>query len=360
LGILPSAATDSPPAFLRASAALPATFAALGIGIDAVWGWLDRRAPGHGWLWGALAGALIVLSGATTYRDYFVVWAGSEEVQRVYRADLAQIAAFLQTHPPPGGAAISTTEPNHLDRFIFDYTPHGEADVRWFDGLYAIVAPGGGEPGWVFLSREPTPRDELRREFYDQLPVIEERVFPNGALAYRLYAVPPGEAFFEQFPPPTGQGAWVSDALAFPPDDPDGLRRALALPVRFGDVIELAGYAAPESTPARQWLTLRLYFRVLADVRTPEAWNLFAHLLDAGGQVVAGRDFLAVPPSTWRAGDVFVQLHDLPLPDDLAAGLYTVEIGFYQQADGARFPLLVDGARVGDRLLLQPVEVTRP
>ena len=73
--------------------------------------------------------------------------------------------------------------------------------------------------------------------------------------------------------------------------------------------------------------------------------------------MVAGRDFLAVPASTWRAGDVFVQLHDLPLPEDLPPGLYHLEIGLYTQADGSRFPILVDGEGVGDRLLLEPVEV---
>jgi hypothetical protein len=128
-------------------------------------------------------------------------------------------------------------------------------------------------------------------------------------------------------------------------------------PVTFGDVLEFVGYeAAPESPPG-VWLPLTLHFRVLRDVTAPEPWVLFAHLLNDQGEFVAGRDFLAVPASTWRAGDAFVQLHDLPLPDDLPAGDYRLEIGLYSQADGVRFPLMVDGAPLDDRLLLNSVRI---
>ncbi len=356
IGALPSAVTDSPPAFLRASAALPAAFVALGAGYSVV-----RRFAGGRTRWLGLAALLLViLTASFTAQAYFLAWTNHEEVQRVYRADLAAIADYLHTHDAPGGVAVSTSEPHHLDRFIFDYTPHGDADIHWFDGLNALVAPAGGAPAWLFITREPAPAERLQSTILSQLPLIEERTFSNGSLAYRLYQIPPGEAFLETFPPPTSQGVWVSDALAFPPDDPAGVRTALAYPVQFGDVVQLAGYESPSHNPAGTWLPVTLVFRVLRDVTAPEPWVLFGHVLDANGALAAGRDFLSVPASTWRAGDVFVQLYDIALPADLAPGRYHVEIGLYSQADGSRFPVMVDGDRAGDRLLLQPVEVVQP
>lgn len=357
IGVLPSAVTDSPPAFLRASAALPAAYIVLGIGIDYLMRLGARRVPLRAL--GLGVGLLVAFTAALTVRNIFVRWAGNEEVQRVYRTDLAAIAAYLDAHDAPGGVAISTSEPQHLDRFIFDYTPHGEVEIRWFDGLNALVAPAGDGPAWIFISREPPASERLQGAYLDRVERIEERRFGNGSPAFVLYAAPPGDAFFEQFPPPVGQGVWVSEVMAFPPADPGGVRAPLSLPVQLGDVLQLAGYEMPTRNPASTWLPISLHFRVLRDVGAPEPWVLFAHVLDTGGEVVAQRDFLAVPASTWRQGDVFIQLHDVALPE-LAPGLYHVEIGLYSQADGSRFPITVDGVAVGDRLLLEPVEVIQP
>ncbi|HEC23338.1 MAG TPA: hypothetical protein ENI95_10535, partial [Chloroflexi bacterium] len=298
IGMIPSAVTDSPPAFLRASPALPATYLAAAVGFEALRGLLLRlyqmSQPGHPggpvrW-WAAL---VIVAAGLTTVetaRAYFVIWPNNAEVQRVYRSDLAAIAAYLRSHDPPGGVAISTTEPHHLDRFIFDYTPHGEVeDIHWFDGLYALVAPAGDDPAWLFVTIEPVPGERLRRAYLDRLPLIEERRFPNGSLAFSLYAIPPGEDFLEQFPPPTEQGVWVADPLAFPPDDPEGIRTPLGYPVQFGEVAQLVGYEAATTGQPGEWLPLSLIWRVTQNVTTPEPWALFAHLLNAQGEMVAGR-----------------------------------------------------------------------
>jgi hypothetical protein len=360
VGVAPSAVTDSPPAFLRASAAIPATYVALALGFETVGkfaGGLDRSGRAAGAL-PVVMGLVVGLSSVETAQAYFVTWAENEEVQRVYRSDLAEIAAFLQAHHPPGGVAISTSEPHHLDRFIFDYTAHGGAEVHWFDGLYALVAPAGDYPAWLFVTREPVPGERLRKAFLDRLTPVEEEYFANGSLAYALYEIPPGDAFFTQFPPPTGQGVWVAEPLAFPPDDPDGVRTALDYPVQFGEVLQLAGYQSVTTASPGEWLAVTLYLRVTQDVTTPEPWSVFLHLLDADGQFVAGRDFLAVPASTWRAGDTFVQLHDLPLDAGIKPGIYHLQVGLYSQADGSRFGVMVDRERVGDRVLLEPVEIT--
>ncbi len=356
IGVAPSAVTDSPPAFLRASPALPATYIALALGFNQLRQIAQRWSLGRR-VWPMMLALVAVLTVVETGVLYFITWPTNVEVQQAYRTDLAEVAAYLQNHQPVGGVAISTSEPHHLDRFIFDYTPHGGVtDIHWFDGLNALVAPAGEGESWVFITREPTPGEQLQG-FLDQLPQVEDRTFANGERAFALYAIPPGDAFFEQFPPPTGQGVWVADQAAFPPDDPDGIRTALALPVQFGDVAQLVGYESDAVGRSASWYSITLYWRVTRDVASPEPWAIFAHVLDAEGNLIAGRDFLAVPASTWRAGDVFIQTHPVGLPEDVPPGLYHVEIGLYTQADGSRFPIMDEGEPVGDRLLFEPVEV---
>jgi hypothetical protein len=330
IGGLPSAVTDSPPAFLRASAAMPAAFIAVGAGV----GLIERITRGRAFA--IMAVGLVAATAGFTVRDYFGTWANHDEVQRVYRSDLAAIAEYLRTHDASGGVAISTTEPHHLDRFIFDYTPHGEGEIHWFDGLNALVVPAGGESAWVFVTREPQVREDIQAEYLSRAPLVEERYFENGSLAYALYALPPGEAFFEAFPPPMGQGVWVSDVMAFPPGEEEGIRQAVEYPVQFGDVVELVGYESPDRNPAGTWLPIRLYFRVLRDVDAPEPWALFAHVLREDGTLAAGRDFLAVPASTWRAGDVFIQLNDGAAEN--GGGRASRGDWVVLQADGGRFP----------------------
>ncbi len=355
-GLAPSAVTDQPPAFLRAGAALPAAFIMLAVGFERVaWGvWQGKE--------GLKAGLAILVAGliaAETIGLYFGVWLPDAEVQRAYRSDLAEVAAYLRTIQ--ASIAISTTEPNHLDPFILAYTPHGgPRDIRWFDGLYGIVAPSAenGGPAQIIITREPAPDPHLQAAYLDHLDLLEERRFDNGTLAYKVYAVPPGDAFFIAFPPPTDQGAWWAESLAFPPDDPQKIRVPLDLPIRFGDHAELAGYASGAEACLGTALPLTLYWRVTQDVTGPESWAIFAHLLTPEGELVVGRDFLTFPAAHWREGDVFVQIHDLWLdPAKITPGTYHLEIGLYSRANGYRFPIMENGEPVSDRLLLEPVTI---
>jgi hypothetical protein len=64
---------------------------------------------------------------------------------------------------------------------------------------------------------------------------------------------------------------------------------------------------------------------------------LFSHLL-AGGRPIAQDDRLGAPGETWRPGDVLVQLHEIVVPSETAAGEYPLVVGVYTQEDG-RLPI---------------------
>jgi hypothetical protein len=139
------------------------------------------------------------------------------------------------------------------------------------------------------------------------------------------------------------------------------------LPVNFGDAVELEGYQwlQAQARPG-ETATLLTFWRVTDPAavgpRVPPAFQtdaaLFVHVLDARGSIVAQQDRLDAPSWDWQTGDRVAQLFRLPLPADLAPGMYAVETGIYNRSDGRRLPVLeAGGARAGDRVLVAPLEI---
>jgi 4-amino-4-deoxy-L-arabinose transferase-like glycosyltransferase len=74
---------------------------------------------------------------------------------------------------------------------------------------------------------------------------------------------------------------------------------------------------------------------------------IFVHILDAAGSTVAQRDTPPwqgrFPTSSWRAGTLVVDVNDVPLPASLPPGDYTIVLGMFDPASGARPPMSQDG-----------------
>ncbi len=104
---------------------------------------------------------------------------------------------------------------------------------------------------------------------------------------------------------------------------------------KLGTDIELIGYdvASDEETT-----TVRLYWRALAD--GSEAYTAFIHLFAANGERLAQNDSpvanAAYPTEIWRAGDIIVDVRQLPVPV-VEDGRFL--IGMYTPADGTRLPI---------------------
>jgi len=112
------------------------------------------------------------------------------------------------------------------------------------------------------------------------------------------------------------------------------------LPARFGEHVELIGYALPtaEARPG-DTLTLVTAWRLLRPL--PDA-SLFAHVVGPT-EPPAVADSLGAPGESWVAGDVLLHLHTITLPDDIAAGEYPLAVGVYTQGDRRR--IVADGGR---------------
>jgi hypothetical protein len=155
---------------------------------------------------------------------------------------------------------------------------------------------------------------------------------------------------------------WVCPAY---PQSAESFSIDRPLEVSLGDHIELLGYTLSSDTlSAGDALTATLFWQ--SDGRLTEEYHVFVHLQSADGAMAAQHDGVPVggkrPTWSWQEGEVFQDVHTLPLLVDLAAGAYTLSVGMYGYPDGARLPALgPDAERLSeDRIVLQEIRVAVP
>jgi hypothetical protein len=112
----------------------------------------------------------------------------------------------------------------------------------------------------------------------------------------------------------------------------------------FGERIHLLGSTISEAKPG-EGLELTLFWQVnepLGD-EVP-ALNVFTHVLDGGGGLVANHDGVPgnglYPTPSWIPGMIIADGHTIALPPDLPPGSYDVRVGLYDPESGERLPVV--------------------
>ncbi len=125
--------------------------------------------------------------------------------------------------------------------------------------------------------------------------------------------------------------------------------------------IELLAYDI-NKTDARpgEWIELDLYW--MAEVEPDIDFQVFVHLLDANGNLVAQSDKLNpgdFPTRRWTTDKYVTDRHLLQLPQSLAAGDYQITAGLWVMNEGWRLPVLAaDGTTSGDVVIIDQIKVT--
>lgn len=139
---------------------------------------------------------------------------------------------------------------------------------------------------------------------------------------------------------------------------------AVEVHATLGESIELTGYDLP-SGPWHPGDIVTLTFFWQTPMPVGPDYNIFVHLLDGSGQLVAQNDSAPLggsrPTSSWARDEILVDRRGMPLPNDLQPGEYNLRLGMYLPASGER--LAVRDARespLGDSLSLGLLEVTPP
>jgi hypothetical protein len=131
-----------------------------------------------------------------------------------------------------------------------------------------------------------------------------------------------------------------------------------------GDQMELTGYdLASASWQPGAIVPLTLFWQRQAPV--DQDYNIFVHVLDGNGQLVAQTDSAPVgglrPTSSWEEGEIIVDRHGLLLPDTLPPGEYELLAGMVLPETGERLVVrAVDGEALGDNVSLGRVMVGLP
>ncbi len=121
--------------------------------------------------------------------------------------------------------------------------------------------------------------------------------------------------------------------------------------------IQLTGYGITPNVERGTEVLLLLQWLALQPV--PQDYQVFVHLLNAQGEKIVQRDGQPVqwtrPTSSWQAGEAIDDRYGIPLPADIAPGVYHVDVGLYDPVTGTRLPV---SAGPGDfAIALGPVVV---
>ncbi len=133
-------------------------------------------------------------------------------------------------------------------------------------------------------------------------------------------------------------------------------RASFALPADLNAPIKLEGFEIAASRVKRgETLVLLLYWRATGDIG--KDYTVFAHLVDARGQVIAQSDSQprkgAAPTREWKLQAVVVDPILLAIPADAPQGEYRLEIGMYDPITLERVQFV--DAQGADKVTIAPI-----
>jgi 4-amino-4-deoxy-L-arabinose transferase-like glycosyltransferase len=313
-GIAPAFISVPPASLGHTIMAQPAVFilAALPLRIMARW---PRMAASrfHTGLWAIAVLLAIMLLGSIGLRDlptYFREWPGRGMVRFLYRADIHELAGYLNQHPELKDFGVSGLLAGPWDRLALAIDldeSRTTAQPRWYDPRRAILLQ----------------------------PPLSFTGFPSIPAAYTSYLLPvSGESAVGEYrltqvekDPPVSEPVCFENGLCSVSAAYDGESGRLELGWQVLRPLDLPSTTLVSNPPP-------------PGVYAGPRLLVFGQLHDAGGNFLVGDDGLWVDPHTLQPGDWFLQQHWLPLSEAMkpAAAVF----GLYDPMTGRRI-LTEDG-----------------
>jgi 4-amino-4-deoxy-L-arabinose transferase-like glycosyltransferase len=353
---------ESLPYYQRAIGALPAVYFFPALLLDAMAGWAERYSGRASRIARALCGViyLVFFAGLAVqvYQEYFVDWHTATRNDDDRRVAMVYVADYLKQVEPMDELYLSTEYGEHPTLAFL--APERYDGIHWFNAQQSLPLPPASASSATYLLLLENPPQPALLSRAPGLRKFETGYDRFGRPVFEVYRWGKGSVL----PEPSDQSPAIwSWEVAFEPGDPHGMRHSIDLPVNFGDVMLFLGHdrSSDEVGPG-ETLEVVLYWRLH---RKPEQhYSIFAHLLDAQGQIVGEYDANCYGPKFWRedGGETLLGYYPLPVKPGTLPGEYQLEIGVYQQVAGEAGPRLPiydedSGEMVADRLLLRPVKV---
>lgn len=316
--LLPVILTDGAPTYTRIFGALPALAAIAALS----WAWsppLDRRRP-----YAAFVSFLLLLSLATTARDYFGQWANLPQLFDDFNVADWRAGNLALARLADGPVYLV---PNQVDEAhpTLDLLLRGTA-VRGFPSG-CLVWDGSGERPSTYIIHMPSAPDTL---------AALQALYPTGQPADAIISPLTGQTVFQ----------------AYTASNPHFLIPGAPV-AQFGAAIELVG--SPVVSVGETAVTIPILWQAAA--RPAADHTLFIHLYRAGEEASPPLAQLDVQPclptGQWQPGERIQDRYTLALPPDLPPGDYSLALGWYTWPTFTRLPLAAgDAALSDDRLLL--------
>jgi hypothetical protein len=244
--------------------------------------------------------------------------------------------AVTELAEPEGFIVVLVPEGEHVVEVAFGSTP--PRNLSWLMTVAAAILTGYGAWRLRGAGRAPEPQAKASDLLRSDWPVL---LVAGGLTLVAIVAEPLG-LFHAQSSDRTLDIA------------------AMGRYVNFGDQVELLGYTASgETAEPGDSIDLTLYWRAARALDID--YQVFVHVLDASGQLVAQSDKLnpgEFPTRRWPLDKYVPDSHRLTLPADLPPGDYTVAAGLWVQSEGWRLPVFDEEDQpVDDRATLFTVRI---
>jgi len=259
-----------------------------------------------------LTAVLILSIAARDLPDYFVNWPQRGMVRFLYRADIQDVAGYLNTNPVED-VAIASLLAGPWDKLAFeiDLEDGKQVAARWFNPERAIFQ----EPALLFTTYPGIA--ETYADWYK--PVVHPKW---GAVTAGGYALQKVTHVVELDEPVCFVNGLCAVTAVYHPDT-----QILELGWQVGRELDLPDMPLISNPPP-------------PGVYAGPRLAVFTHLLAGDGRFLHGDDGLWVDPITLQPGDIFLQQHWLASP---AAGeATTAAYGLYDPMTGERI-LTADG-----------------
>ena len=256
-----------------------------------------------------------------------------------------QTRPFYAADPAPGVYAISATNlqgVHFADHDQFAWFREREPLDKLGYSIFLYDVPAHGDPADLVLAG--MQMDELPPAIFDRL----------GSNDLRLRWVDPAQSLIV---PGGGEGFLARPSQASLHPALAQTAEGLLSQISTDDGISLAGYNSrsfQDSESARfssgdgriALLQAAVYEKNGSDMVLQTAWRqegspqpvqIFVHVVDKEGRIVAQWDGLGAAWEGWRAGDTLLHVHELALPENSTDDALTIVTGLYNPQTGERW-----------------------
>lgn len=126
--------------------------------------------------------------------------------------------------------------------------------------------------------------------------------------------------------------------------------------------LECYEWHASRDVPAGSGQRLGVYLSWRAESRVKDSLKVFVHLVGPDGQLVAQHDGVPMlwlaPTNEWTPGQLIVDFHQVLIGAHVPAGEYTLQVGLYDDASGARVRRVdAAGHPIADAVVLSKIKL---